>query len=298
VITRPFKITKFIAFEASGSDISNPRATDGYARHLAAELARVGAHGGTAHLTAIDLDDFAEWLDVMASANGSAGSRNYSGAASCARTAEKARAYARALREQEANNQPKEDVQMAAKVVRSKKGGTAAKKGGAAKKQASQAPAQESNGSNRRTQEDWDSLVNEIREARQAGETMQALKIKYGVGTDVPLREALARAGYNSKGEELEYEDLSDLKGSKLTARVRKEREQGTAWYMLALMTGKTEAELREVAGDVAVKRVASSSKAANGSSGTATATTKSAAKKGAGKKVARKGAKKQADPS
>jgi hypothetical protein len=246
--TKPFKITRFIAVEASGSDISNPNTDSGYSPLLAGELHRVGSGGGTVYLTAPALEDLAEWLDAitigLSEGGGLNGGPNYAGTRSSTNTAEKARLYARLLREQgHTNNTNKKEATMA-KVTRSK-GST---KSSTKSKTTTKAAA--TNG--RRTAEDWDGLVNEIREARQAGETMQSLKQKYSVSSDVPLREALARAGFNSKGEELEYEDISGLTGAKLKNRLVKERNEGTAWYMLALMTGKPESELREVVGDSA----------------------------------------------
>jgi len=250
--TRPLKITRFIAGEASGSEISDPTKDSGYSPHLAEELHRVGSSGGTVRLTALDLDDLAEWLDAMAIGNseggGMDGGPNYAGARSCVKTAEKARLYARLLREQDNSSETTTNKEATmAKVTRSK---SATKK--AEETKTTTATAAKSNGSARRTAEDWDGLVGEIRTARQGGETMQSLKKKYGVSSDVPMREALARAGFNSKGEALEYEDISGLSGAKLKARLVKEREEGTAWYMLALMTGKSEADLREVVGDAA----------------------------------------------
>lgn len=89
--TVSFKISPFIAFEASGSDISNPDAINsGYDLNLAHELAR-HPNGGTLHLTREGLLDLAEWLDCMESANGGAGAGNFSGARSCATHAERAR---------------------------------------------------------------------------------------------------------------------------------------------------------------------------------------------------------------
>lgn len=245
--TKPVKITRFIAFLASGSEISDPTKDSGYSPHLASELARIGTGGGTVRLTAHDLDDLSEWLTAMYHAERQGGSP--AGVRSINLLVEKAGLYARLLREAQDNNQQNNNHKEAtmAKVTRSK---SATKK--AEETKTTTATAAKSNGSARRTAEDWDGLVGEIRTARQGGETMQSLKKKYGVSSDVPMREALARAGFNSKGEALEYEDISGLSGAKLKARLVKEREEGTAWYMLALMTGKSEADLREVVGDAA----------------------------------------------
>jgi hypothetical protein len=290
----PFKITRFIAGEASGSDISNPNVDSGYSPQLVGELHRVGSGGGTVYLTALSLEDLAEWLDAMTIGNseggGLDGGPNYAGARSCARTAEKARTYASRLREQDTTNTTKKEATMA-KVTRSKS--AKAEKTTTTKKSTTKAA---SNG--RRTAADWDSIVEEIRAKRQGGSTMQALKKEYGVSSDVPLREALARAGYNSKGDELEYEDISGLTGAKLKNRLVKERSEGTAWYMLALMTGKPEPELREIVGDAAPSgggRKAATKTAESAADKPEGAQTKTTTKKSGGSKVKR-GAK--ANPS
>lgn len=238
---KPIRITPFIAVAASGSEISDPTKDSGYSRHLAEELHRLGSRGGTARLDAEGLDDLAEWLDAIYIGEVEGGSP--AGAGSVNKMREKARLYARLLREQENNTTTNKEPTMA-KVTRSKSATKTA--------ETKTKTTAKSNGTTRRTAEDWDSIVNEIREARQAGETMQSLKKKYSVSSDVPMREALARAGFNSKGEALEYEDISGLSGAKLKTRLIKERTDGTAWYMLALMTGKSESDLREVVGDAA----------------------------------------------
>jgi hypothetical protein len=242
---KPIRITPFIAVAASGSEISDPTKNSGYSRHLAEELHRLGSRGGTARLDAEGLDDLAEWLDAIYIGEVEGGSP--AGAGSVNKMREKARLYARLLREQEnnTNSSTTNKEPTMAKVTRSKSATKTAET-------KTKTTAAKNGGTTRRTAEDWDSIVNEIREARQAGETMQSLKKKYSVSSDVPMREALARAGFNSKGEALEYEDISGLSGAKLKARLVQERTDGTAWYMLALMTGKSESDLREVVGDAA----------------------------------------------
>lgn len=277
--TKPIKITKFIALEASGVGISDPTADSGYNRHLVSELHRIGANGGTVYLSANGLDDLAEWLDTMEVANGSSGAGNFAGARACAKLAEKARRYAGLLRgEQDSTTNNQKEASMA----------TVTRKKGAAKTAAKKAAAVKTTVSNgRRAAENWDNLVDEIREARQSGTTMKDLKTQYGVSSDVPLREALARAGYDSKGDALEYDDISGLRGAPLKNRIVKERKEGTAWYLLALMTGKSESELRSLAGD-----------AGTGGGGRKAATAKTA-KQSTGKKITRRKGKKEAvDPS
>lgn len=95
--TTALRISPYIAFEASGSDISNPNPEreSGYSKLLAHELDRVGTRGGTIHIDAEALLDLAEWLDAIQIGNSDSG--NTSGARSCERLAAKARALAKEL---------------------------------------------------------------------------------------------------------------------------------------------------------------------------------------------------------
>lgn len=93
---RKVRISRFVAFEASGSEIVNER-TDygGYDRRLGSELARVGTRGGTIEVGRDGLLDLAEWCDALEIANSQ--SENYSGARALANLAEKCRALASEL---------------------------------------------------------------------------------------------------------------------------------------------------------------------------------------------------------
>lgn len=95
IATASLKISKFIAFEASGSDISRPGSGSGYDEALAVELARIGTNGGTIHVTRVGALDLAEWLGTMAMANGQC--ENYSGSRACSNLAAKARDIANGL---------------------------------------------------------------------------------------------------------------------------------------------------------------------------------------------------------
>lgn len=129
------------------------------------------------------------------------------------------------------------------KVKSSAKKGAAAKKGGTAAKKAT--PAKASN-STRRTAADIDKLVPKFKSHLTGGGTMKALKAEHGFSSDVPIREALARAGYDSKGKKLTIEEITGS-GKKLATAVAKERRGGEAWYILALRTGKSESELKSL---------------------------------------------------
>lgn len=129
------------------------------------------------------------------------------------------------------------------KVKSSAKKGAAAKKGGASAKKATAAKKSTSN-STRRTAADIDKLVPAFKKHLTGGGTMKALKAEHGFSSDVPIREALARAGFDSKGKALNVEKITGS-GASLAKKVAKARRDGDAWYILALRTGKTESELK-----------------------------------------------------
>lgn len=93
--TAKIKISEFVGFEASGSDISNPDAKDGYQPALARELARVGTDGGTIELDAEGFRDLAEWADAMVAPNAQSG--NPSGARAMATLCERCLEQAKLL---------------------------------------------------------------------------------------------------------------------------------------------------------------------------------------------------------
>lgn len=119
---------------------------------------------------------------------------------------------------------------------------TGAKTGtSAAKAKASAAKA--TNGRVRRTPEEIDKLVPQFRKHLQAGGTMRELKSEHDFSDDGPIRQALARAGYDSKGNKLELPKVAGTGKS-----IRAAREAGHAWYVIALATGKSEAECKQLA--------------------------------------------------
>lgn len=159
---------------------------------------------------------------------------------------------ATSVRERKAQspNPPKEGTMAKVKIKSSGKKRAAAKKGGAtaAKKGATAAKrtaaAKSTNNSNRRTAADIDKLVPQFKKHLTGGGTMKALKAEHGFSSDVPIREALARAGFDSKGKKLNIEAITGG-GASLAKKVAKARRDGDAWYILALRTGKTESELK-----------------------------------------------------
>jgi hypothetical protein len=134
-------------------------------------------------------------------------------------------------------------------VVRSgaKKGSTAAKASSA------KTTAAKSNGSaaTKRTGAvaKINANVEKIAKALKGGATMKSQKEAYGVSDDGPIRKALAVAGYDSKGAALSVEKFNagNAAGKK---RVVKERQGGTAWYILEIATGLSESELRAIVAD------------------------------------------------
>jgi hypothetical protein len=114
-----------------------------------------------------------------------------------------------------------------------------------AKAKATKATAAKASGNGRvkRTQEDVDKMVPAFRKHLQGGGTMRDLKTEYGFSDDGPIRQALARAGFDSKGNKLELPTVAGTGKS-----IRKAREAGHAWYVIALATGKTEAEVKSLA--------------------------------------------------
>ena len=145
----------------------------------------------------------------------------------------------------------------------------------------------------RRSAEEVDALVPAFVEHLTSGGTMRALKAEHGFSDDGPIRAALLRNGFDSKGNETEIAAIKST-GAALTKRLLAERNKGTAWYQLALATGKPEAELRKLVADAGGEtgRIYIKGKKAAKPASTA----KPAAKKTTAKKtVARKGSK---DPS
>jgi hypothetical protein len=122
------------------------------------------------------------------------------------------------------------------------KGKTTAKAKTGAKATATKATtAKASNG--RRTTEDVDKLVPAFVKHLQGGGTMRALKAEHGFSDDGPIRQALARAGKDSKGNALE---LPTVKAT--PAGIKSARSAGHAWYLIALAVQKTEAEVKALA--------------------------------------------------
>lgn len=124
-------------------------------------------------------------------------------------------------------------------------------RGKATKAKEEAAPAKK-NGNDRRTHEDILDLVPEIVEHLRNGVTMTEIRlggdiVGDGYGNGPTIRRALAEKGYNTKGEKVEVEDLSDLKGVKLAKAVAELREQGKAWYYLELATDMAQADLQEL---------------------------------------------------
>lgn len=216
-----------------------------------------------------------------------------------------------------ASKEAKEDATMATVVKRSTKkgstaakGGTASKKGGTAAKSTTKTTTAKAGGGSRRTQADVDALVPKFRRHLQGGGTMRALKQEFGFSDDGPIRSALYRAGFDSKGAE-HGESANSINPKNKTGRekVLKLRSEGAGWYRLAFLTGMTESEVKafvaEHGGSTSrVYRASEKPAKASGSNGGKSAgkseddkvKAESSARKGSGKKVTRRAVK--ADPS
>lgn len=105
-------------------------------------------------------------------------------------------------------------------------------------------PEATSNG-NRRTHEDILELVPEIVRKLKAGTTMTDIRAEYGAGP--VIRKALTEKGYNTKGEKVEVEDITDLKGKALAKAVAALREDGKAWYYIELAADMSADDLKEL---------------------------------------------------
>lgn len=99
----------------------------------------------------------------------------------------------------------------------------------------------------RRTAEEVDALVDDFVKHLQDGGTMKELKAEYGFSDDGPIRAALYRNGYDSKGNE--HEDEEDIDASKAAGKkaLLKLRQEGAAWFVLAFRAGITEAEAKKI---------------------------------------------------
>jgi hypothetical protein len=139
--------------------------------------------------------------------------------------------------------------------VVARKGGAAAKKGGTAAKSPGSKPAaaKKPGGSTCRTGavEKINANVAKIAKALRDGATMKSQKAEYGVSDDGPIRAALYRGGFDSKGKEHGEEKGSinpkNAAGKKQLVKLRKD---GAAWFRLAFLADLTEGEVKKVVAD------------------------------------------------
>lgn len=131
--------------------------------------------------------------------------------------------------------------------VVARKGGAAAKKGSGAKPAAA---AKKGGGSTGRTGAvaKINTNVTKIAKALRDGATMKSQKAEYGVSDDGPIRAALYRAGFDSKGakhgEEKGSINAGNAAGKKQLVKLRKD---GAAWFRLAFLADITEGEVKKV---------------------------------------------------
>lgn len=99
--------------------------------------------------------------------------------------------------------------------------------------------------SSRKTAEDLAALVPDIVKMRKGKKSWDEIQTKHGVNAIV-ARKALAAAGFTSAGESKEVEKITGS-GKTLATRIAKERRAGSAFYALAIATGKSETELKNL---------------------------------------------------
>jgi hypothetical protein len=94
-----------------------------------------------------------------------------------------------------------------------------------------------------RTDDEWDELARgTIVPLLQDGTTMTEVRKRYGQGATI--RAALARVGYNTKGQPLELQRITGSRPYILANRVAERRKAGVAWWQVELEAGKPRAEL------------------------------------------------------
>lgn len=141
----------------------------------------------------------------------------------------------------------------------------------------------------KRSHDDLLKLVPAIVKARKSGDNWDTIQKDHGVNAIV-ARKLLAEKGYNAKGEALEVEEIKGS-GKALAKRVATARRSGKAWHVLAIATGRSEADLRGLLEEHGYKEEASGRAYASGGGSKAAP----AAKKTGRKVTARRSTK---DPS
>jgi hypothetical protein len=201
------------------------------------------------------------------------------------------------------NNRTTREATMATVVRRN----TAAKPKAKAKakpKPAASTETTEATTTPRKANVDYAGRVQEFVDHLQAGKTMRELKQILGVSADTGIREAMYRAGYDSKGNEhgVEEGDKSGLSPAKLRDFLVKERSEGAAWYVLSYRSGKPESEVKAIVSEAGgttqrvYTRTEKEAKAASNGDGETTAKPAAKPRAGSGKKTVKRAAK--ANPS
>jgi hypothetical protein len=188
-----------------------------------------------------------------------------------------------------------------------KSGAKGAKSTAKAAKAATPTPTTDAPKRTRRTAEDIAGLVPAFRSHLQGGGTMRQLKEQHGFSDDGPIRTALYRAGFDSKGNEHGETagsiDATKAAGKKQVVKLR--TEQGAGWYRLAFLTGMSESEVKALvteaggpAGRVylAAEKPAKAPRASKAEASATDSADTGGSRKATGKKVTRRAVK--ADPS
>lgn len=100
-----------------------------------------------------------------------------------------------------------------------------------------------------RSAEDWDALATEVLPELQAGRRISDFAERIGTNSDA-LRTALARQGYDPRGEALEVKEITASRPSTLAKRVAQRRQDKAPWWLLIAETNKSYGELRALLQD------------------------------------------------
>lgn len=100
-----------------------------------------------------------------------------------------------------------------------------------------------------RSPAEWDALATELLPQIQSGERISNLSDRIGSNGDA-LRTALARQGYDPRGNPLEVHELTAARPSTLAKRVARRRQEKAPWWLLVVETGKSYGELISLLSD------------------------------------------------
>lgn len=94
-----------------------------------------------------------------------------------------------------------------------------------------------------RSAADWDALATEILPELQQGRRISDFADRIGTNADA-LRTALARQGFDPRGEALDVKEITASRPSTLAKRVAARRQEKAPWWLLIAETKKSYGEL------------------------------------------------------